>query len=109
MTEIRRTPGPAKGCPCTDTSRQDSGNCALAVQHTCFTDSCTAEVRMGKRGIIYCWLHSGDERMGGRGANTVLQITYLNSVVMPDEESSSSSDEDDEADDDESAADGVDD
>lgn len=51
-----------------------------------------------------------DERMGGRGANTVLQITYLNSVVMPDEDSSSSSGESDEDDDDgNSAADGADD
>ncbi len=53
-----------------------------------------------------------DERMGGRGANTALQITYLNSVVMPDEESSSeesSSDEEDDGDDnDTSAADKVD-
>lgn len=45
--------------------------------------------------------------MGGRGANTVLQITYLNSVVMPDEESSSSED-DDESDDGESAEDHID-
>jgi hypothetical protein len=44
--------------------------------------------------------------MGGRGANTVLQITYLNSVVMPDEESSSSED-DDESDGGSSAADGI--
>jgi len=49
--------------------------------------------------------------MGGRGANTVLQITYLNSVVMPDEESSSSSssDESDEDEDGNPAADGADD
>ncbi len=46
---------------------------------------------------IYCWLDWRDERMGSRGANTALQITYLNSVVMPDEESSGSSeDEEDE-------------
>lgn len=45
-----------------------------------------------------------DERIGSCRANTVLQITYLNSVVMPDEESSSSED-DDENDDGSSAAD----
>lgn len=44
--------------------------------------------------------------MGGRGANTVLQITYLNSVVMPDGESSSSED-DDESDDGSPAADSI--
>ncbi|KAJ4364229.1 hypothetical protein N0V95_000851 [Ascochyta clinopodiicola] len=49
-----------------------------------------------------------DERMGNRGANTVPQITYLNSVVMPDEESSSSSEEDDDNDDGSSEADNVD-
>lgn len=47
--------------------------------------------------------------MGGRGANTVLQITYLNSVVMPDEASSSSSEEDDENDDRSSGSDDFDD
>lgn len=48
--------------------------------------------------------------MGSRGANSDLQITYLNSVVMPDEDSSSSSegDGDDESDDDGSAADEAD-
>lgn len=47
-----------------------------------------------------------NERMGSRGANIALQITYLNSVVMPDEDSSSSSDGDegDESDDANSAA-----
>jgi hypothetical protein len=52
---------------------------------------------------------SKDGRMGGRGANTALQITYLNSVVMPDDESSSSSEGDDESGDESSAADPVDD
>jgi hypothetical protein len=47
--------------------------------------------------------------MGGRGANTALQITYLNSVVMPDDESSSSSEGDDESGDEGSSADLVDD
>lgn len=65
------------------------GKCALAVQHTCFTDSCTFEPRLEARhDLLLAELR--DERMGGRGANTTLQITYLNSVVMPDEESSSS-------------------
>ncbi|KAJ4410548.1 hypothetical protein N0V91_002035 [Didymella pomorum] len=51
-----------------------------------------------------------DERMGSRGANIALQITYLNSVVMPDEDSSSSSDgdEEDESDETSSAADEAD-
>jgi hypothetical protein len=53
-----------------------------------------------------------DQRMGSRGANIALQITYLNSVVMPDEESSSSSssdgDEEEESDDATSAADEAD-
>ncbi|KAJ8105936.1 hypothetical protein OPT61_g9873 [Boeremia exigua] len=58
---------------------------------------CSAEVRIGEASH-YLLLLAGlrDERMGGRGANTALQITYLNSVVMPDEESGSSDDDEDE-------------
>ena len=45
-----------------------------------------------------------DERIGSCGANTVLQITYLNSVVMPDEESSSSEEDDDNDDNDDGSS-----
>lgn len=107
-TEERRASEPTKGCPCTDKSRQSSrqlcvGSAAHLLDRQLHRRGQDGEAR---HHLLLAGLK--DEHMGSRGANTTLQITYLNSVVMPDAESSSSSEEDDENDDGSSAADDVD-
>ena len=107
VTGKRRSSRPTTRCPCLDTSRHSfhrpCAGSAADLPHRQLQ-------RRSKDGAArHHLLLAGlkDRRMGGRGANTVLQITYLNSVVMPDEESSSSED-DDESDDGESAEDHID-